>query len=367
MSAFRTSVLLAAGLCVLTGTAFAARNNSNAYNPLRVAVIAEAGSTGVLQFRLSNSGNRALKIPNWQTPIGGLAHDIFELSLNGQAIEYTGMLAKRTAPAASDFLTLRPGETRVVTVDLADSYDLSQTGQYTINFKSNLQWAQDDQGRALSAGRGRMALLQSAPIQSFVDGAQVKARQELEAQVQGKKPPPSGGGTVVGGISYVGCSSTQINTIGQAVGVARQYTETAKGYFGGNAGDRYTWWFGGFSNNGWDTATSNFQAIDSAMDMSAGQIKINCGCNQSYYAYVYPAQAYQIYVCRAFWTAPTSGTDSKAGTLIHEMSHFNVVAGTDDHAYGQTAAHNLALSSPSQALDNADSHEYFSENTPNRN
>ncbi|MEO8196116.1 MAG: M35 family metallo-endopeptidase [Thermoanaerobaculia bacterium] len=29
-----------------------------------------------------------------------------------------------------------------------------------------------------------------------------------------------------------------------------------------------------------------------------------------------------------------TGTDSKAGTLVHEMSHFNVVASTDDHAYG---------------------------------
>jgi peptidyl-Lys metalloendopeptidase len=59
-----------------------------------------------------------------------------------------------------------------------------------------------------------------------------------------------------------------------------------------------------------------------------------------------------------------TGTDSKAGTLVHEMSHFNVVAGTDDHAYGQSAAKSLALSNPDLALNNADSHEYFAENTP---
>ena len=59
-----------------------------------------------------------------------------------------------------------------------------------------------------------------------------------------------------------------------------------------------------------------------------------------------------------------TGTDSKAGTLIHEMSHFTVVAGTDDWAYGQTAAKSLAFSDPAKALDNADSHEYFAENTP---
>ena len=70
---------------------------------------------------------------------------------------------------------------------------------------------------------------------------------------------------------------------------------------------------------------------------------------------------------KAFWTAPITGTDSRGGTLLHEMSHFTVVAGTDDWAYGQTAAGALAGSDPARAVDNADSHEYFGENSPNRN
>ena len=63
----------------------------------------------------------------------------------------------------------------------------------------------------------------------------------------------------------------------------------------------------------------------------------------------------------------SSGTDSRAGTLIHEMSHFNAVAGTDDHVYGQSSARSLAISNPADALDNADNHEYFAENTPFQN
>ena len=55
-----------------------------------------------------------------------------------------------------------------------------------------------------------------------------------------------------------------------------------------------------------------------------------------------------IYLCSVFWTAPLTGTDSKAGTLIHEMSHFNVVASTDDYVYGQTGAKSLAISEPAQ-------------------
>jgi peptidyl-Lys metalloendopeptidase len=49
------------------------------------------------------------------------------------------------------------------------------------------------------------------------------------------------------------------------------------------------------------------------------------------------------------------------------MSHFDVVAGTNDWVYGQSAAKNLAATNPTNALDNADNHEYFAENNPSQN
>jgi peptidyl-Lys metalloendopeptidase len=128
------------------------------------------------------------------------------------------------------------------------------------------------------------------------------------------------------------------------------------------ATQRYTTWFGAFTTARLSTARSHFVSIADAFDNKP--ITVDCGCKQNYYAYVYPNQPYKIYVCKVFWQAPLSGTDSKGGTLVHEMSHFDVVAGTDDHAYGQSAAKSLAISDPTRALNNADSHEYFAENTP---
>lgn len=93
-------------------------------------------------------------------------------------------------------------------------------------------------------------------------------------------------------------------------------------------------------------------------------VKVDCSCDEDYFAYVYPAQPYTIYVCNAFWPAPLVGTDSKGGTLLHEMSHFDIVAGTDDHVYGQQGAAELARTAPERAINNADSHEYFGENSP---
>jgi peptidyl-Lys metalloendopeptidase len=46
------------------------------------------------------------------------------------------------------------------------------------------------------------------------------------------------------------------------------------------------------------------------------------------------------------------------------MSHFTVNGGTSDYAYGHTAAKSLAKKTPNKAVQNADNHEYFSENTP---
>ncbi len=362
----RTSILLGAGLFALSSVASAAKPITTVENPLRVGVFADTSAnnafTGTLEFKLTNTGKRAIKVPAWETPLTGVNANVFELFVDGKKVQYTGAQIKRTAPSASDFVVLRAGETRLVKVDLSQVYDLSQTGTYTVRFKSYLQDAQTDNGTRVANKAGHLARLESAPMQLWVDGAAVQEKLKREQSTQAK---PGSGGTVVNGVSFVGCSSTQINGAGQAVVDARAYSENSKGYLAvGTVGQRYTTWFGAYTSTRWNTAKSHFGSIDSAMDQSGGQIKINCGCNQSYYAYVYPTKPYEIFVCRAFWSAPARGTDSKAGTLIHEMSHFNAVAGTDDHVYGQNGAKSLAISNPDAALDNADNHEYFAENTP---
>jgi hypothetical protein len=55
---------------------------------------------------------------------------------------------------------------------------------------------------------------------------------------------------------------------------------------------------------------------------------------------------------------------SQAGTIIHESFHFTANSGTNDYAYGQSAAKSLAISNLANAVMNADNHEYFAENNP---
>ncbi|GAB6196306.1 M35 family metalloendopeptidase [Lysobacter xanthus] len=362
--------LLAAGSVLLAAFALNAADAAvqpARFNPLRVSMVAATGTSsflGAVDVEVTNTSNRTVRMPAWQLASEYLQADLFRVTHDGREVAYEGPMIKRGLPRAADFVILRPGESYRTQVDLSAFYDLSGTGEYTVAYAAPLQHASLSTGEMLVTTRGLPMMAQSAPLKLWVDGTdQLGGSRMLAARAK-----PSTGATVVNGVSYKSCSTTQISTAGSAVNAARTYAENAKGYLGaGTVGARYTSWFGAYTSTRYATAKQHFVNIDSAIDQSAGQVTINCGCNQSYYAYVYPTRPYEIFVCKAFWSAPLTGTDSKGGTLIHEMSHFNVVAATDDHVYGQSGAKNLAATSPDQALDNADNHEYFAENSPAQN
>ncbi len=353
-----TLVRAIAGTTILAGaiTAATAAAPLTRHNPLRVSMY--AAGNGNVEVVLTNTSSKSARVPRYQLPLGELEAKLFSVSRDGEPVAYEGPMIKRGLPSASDFAILRPGQSVRSVVQLADAYDMRKSGTYTVTLASAMQHASLSDGSMLKTPRGMPLTLQSAPLRMYATG-------KLPAI---KRPGGGTGGTSINGVATVGCSSTQVSGIGNAITAARNYSENAKGYLSGNnQGPRYTTWFGAYTSSRYTTANQHFVAIDSALDKTGDQVKINCGCNQSYYAYVYPTKPYEIFVCRAFWSAPNTGTDSKAGTLVHEMSHFNVVAATDDHVYGQSGAKSLAASDPAKAVDNADSHEYFAENTPSQN
>lgn len=278
---------------------------------------------------MTNVADHAVRVLRYQTPIDGIKEDLFRVSREGLPVEYLGRHYKWAAPQASDFLTLGSGQAVTATVDLATAYDFATTGTYEL---------------AYGAG----------DVDNLTGGVTV--------QVEGRQFTVPGGAN----LTTTGCSSSRISALTTAYASARTMASSALSYLNNTTPSgttRYTTWFGAFTSSRWNTAKSHFTQISSRLSNEVA----DCTCTDSAYAYVYPGQPYKIYLCNAFWSAPNTGTDSRAGTLIHEMSHFNVVAGTDDHAYGQSACKNLARSSPTRALDNADSHEYFAENTPFQN
>lgn len=93
------------------------------------------------------------------------------------------------------------------------------------------------------------------------------------------------------------------------------------------------------------------------------QAELAQGSRAGTYAHVYPFTN-TVNLDERFWTASRTGEDSRAGTLVHETSHFWGAGGTDDVVYGRPGCRALAKQSPSKALNNADSHEYWLETLP---
>jgi len=347
MSASKTSTFLAvAAAMALAGTAFAAP---------RLESRIEAESSFVTQSDdvwvrvvVENRGPEAARILSWHLPSANVGEDLFAVDYGDSAALYLGRHYKRPAPRAEDWVTLGPGKSLEARVELSALYDLSRGGEYTISYFLPAD--------AVAGSTARAAAVQSNVVALWMDGDAKRA--EVAAPAESRSLTPT----------YLNCSNSQQTALATALGNAEGYANSAYSYLSGYpsgsraSSTRYKTWFGNYSSQNWSTVQNNFQAIGNAM--GSQQFTFNCGCTDNYYAYVYPSQPYIVYLCNVFWSAPSTGTDSKAGTLVHETSHFTVVAGTKDNAYGQTACKNLANRSPKKAIANADSHEYFAENTP---
>jgi peptidyl-Lys metalloendopeptidase len=307
-----------------------------------------ADQSVLVHVTISNPNKQPIKILKWATPADDAESPLFAVKTNGAPVAYLGAIYKRPAPTGNDYFMLKSGESVTFDADVSAFYDFSASGDYDVRYEvssANLY------SEKTSADPKRIDSLVSNKVSVWVEGRAAKVPAE---------PAPA---AVSGSTTFNKCTTSQQSDLLSARTAASNYSANANSYLqAGTVSSRYTTWFGAYTAARYNIAKGNFTVIGSAMDTAS--VKFDCGCKKQYYAYVYPTRPYTIYLCKVFWSAPMTGTDSKAGTLIHEMSHFNVVAGTDDYVYGQTGAKNLAISNPDQAVDNADNHEYFAENTP---
>jgi peptidyl-Lys metalloendopeptidase len=303
----------------------------------------------MMRVTFTNYGQSAIQVPAWLLDGRIPDHTFLSVTLDGEAVPYTGAIAKRATLAKQELVELNPGDTITVELNIGQSFDLSTGGVFEVKFNGSDKHVLD--GASVGSESAFMAV-EANPF------AQSMSSILTQAKVAGG-----------GGISFTGaCSSSRQTAVRNAVPAATTYAANAQSYLSAtpSATPRYTTWFGALNTTRWNTVKSHFTNINSALNTKP--LVFDCSCTDSgTFAYVYPNQPYKIYLCGAFWAAANTGTDSRAGTIVHEMSHFTVNGGTQDNAYGQTAAKNLARTNPAKAVQNADSHEYFAENTPFQN
>jgi peptidyl-Lys metalloendopeptidase len=178
---------------------------------------------------------------------------------------------------------------------------------------------------------------------------------------------------VAGAVQYRNCDKAQIAYADAAVLGAQVAARAAGAAVGDNAD--YLRWFGRYSAANAEAVRASLKAVDRAL----GRVDLTLvcpetgedGCAFDVYANVFPDRPFVVNLCAAFFGQPTLAgvvptssafeTGTREGTIIHEVSHFIIVAGTDDHCYGRSDCEDMAKESPALAIENADTFQYFAE------
>jgi peptidyl-Lys metalloendopeptidase len=320
--------------------------------PLQTTI--KRGEDVLVRVTLTNTAAGVQYVLRWRTPLDGIDDALFDVRRDGQPVTYLGRHIKRAAPGPADFLRIEPGATLTQTVELSRLYEMTVTGAYTVRYRASALPATAATTKSPATPQPLAGELVSNQVNLWIDG-------RLPRGSKGAVLAPEASGA---GLSYSNCSNAQQEQLVTAMDAGRAMAADSYAYLnaGKEYGARYTTWFGALDAARGARVSTNFTAIKDAFETKP--VKIDCDCNEPYFAYVYPARPYTVWVCKAFWAAKVTGTDSRGGTLLHELSHFDVVAATDDHVYGQAGAAELARTAPERAINNADSHEYFGENTP---
>ncbi|KAG8906552.1 hypothetical protein FRB99_006666 [Tulasnella sp. 403] len=301
-------------------------------------------NNGVEAVTLLNDPNSILT-PQWKTDVFGI------VGPHGTPAKFGGVKVKwspKLAVANGQFTTLTPGQSLEVEHNLNGVYNLTDCGlgEYTISAKPDFK---------VISSSGELST-----VTATIENHNARFSGKLSSSKPISLPPTATRKKAVG---FASCDSAQQSKISTAAKSAQSYISSANSYLAklDSGTERYTTWFGSYTSSRGDTIKSHF----SLMNNDPLNTTYDCSCNATdTFAFVYPNQPGYIHLCGAFWNAPNTGTDSRAGTIVHESSHFTVNGGTQDHVYGQDGCKNLANSDPDQAIFNADSHEYFAENNP---
>jgi len=323
-------------------------------------------------FELANSGDEDAYVLTWYTPLEGLWSDCLRVTRDGEPVPYDGPLAKRGEPTEEDYVRVPAGESVTADVELSRAYQVTEPGTYDVAVDTRLADVTSEGERAFK-GRlreevGTPRKLESPPATFEVQRGENRratfgeAMRLLESDANVLEAGLFmkgllGGGPVAKAAApkFNGGTAQQQAAVSQAHDDGYDLVIDALASLANDA--QYKEWFGTHTSARLDKVKNSYEKIKSRMDSTTFTYDLTgTGCKPRTYAYTYKGGT-TIWMCDLFWTAPAMGTDSKAGTVVHEHSHAS--ARTDDIVYGQAKARNLASTDPDKAIINADNYEYY--------
>ncbi len=326
-----------------------------------------------LRFELTNEGDKDLYVLKWYTPLEGLNSDCLKVVRNDKGkVKYDGPMIKRGNPGPDDYILVPAGKSVSADVNVSESYAVSKPADYQVEL--NIQALEHLPAPADNKG-GFLALAKSSPqLQSVISGktkftvksgaAQIPTRGEAARKVSKTLAKSTGTEVSQGAVGLAAGPLPPTTTGGTAAQRASaqqahidgfHLCETALSGLANNP--QYKEWFGAYTVARSNKVKTVLTKIRDRMKTVAFTYDLSgAGCKSGWFAYTHKGDT-TIWFCGAFWSAPATGTDSKAGTVVHEHSHSD--ANTDDVTYGQPNARALATNNPDRAVQNADNYEFF--------
>jgi peptidyl-Lys metalloendopeptidase len=302
---------------------------SLAFAQFEVSINILSQSPLTLNFTVSNPLSTPQTFLQWGTPFEGVWTDMFEIRDDQfNRLNYIGMIVRRgEVPIESEYVTIPAGEAKSVVVNLGENYEFLSVGKYMVRVDlplfSVIEYAPSDDQVVVFH-------LETVPVRKPVGAPQ----------------------------GFTNCNSNQVSQANSAINSAVSECSRAVSCLNSGCDTQYRTWFGAYSDSNWNYVSTAYRNIHNRLYNYAFNGYCNpSGCGDNVYGYVYPTDStYTVYLCNLFWTIPAE----RVNTIVHEVSHFSSIAGTQDYAYGQTACRNLATSNPARATRNADNICYFS-------
>jgi len=244
-------------------------------------------------------------------------------------VEYIGKMVRRVVPLGSEYFNIPARGSVSTVIDLGQNYEFATVGKYIVTLDLPLY----------------------SQVVYPISGEQVVT---FELKAVPKRA------SIAGPLGYTNCNGNQISQIESAIsGSISESARSVSCLTSRTCNAREVEWFGPYDSTNHNYDITVFRNIGNRLNNYDFSGYCNpSGCPNNVYGYVYPTDpTFTVYLCSVFWQLP----GERVNTIVHEMSHFRSLGGTNDYAYGKTACRNLARSDPYRASRNADNVCYFSE------
>lgn len=347
------------------------------------------GSPIEITVKIKNTAKRDYYVLFRNTPFDSLHNDCFMISCNKKTVEYDSIYAKRTPVTRNNFVLVKAGKSKKITISLAERYYFCDGGIVTLDYKpiifytAYLEYFEEfmhiEEIRSVSK---KFILLNSNemyPTQGIKMRMEEmpewnKIYKERYHSADTEFPVPS---IILNKVSHHEEKKQEFRSIvleshyEMIHYICHCLNELQAENGEGNA--HYEMIFGEYEEENCAAAQQVFTKVLKAVknvvvykrnENFTVDAMTGISMDEDCYGYI-NKHGTLIYLCRPFQESRLSGADSRIGILFHELSH--VYAGTQDIKMGtlgyseRELCIKLAKEDQKQAVRNADSYEFFLE------